>query len=178
MGELVQGRSKYTDEDRRRAVVEYCVSGMMTKVSDATGIPDTTLSTWKNKTDWWDELVATVRGEINEHILAQNLQIATKAGERVLDSLENGDEKLVMDKKTGEHIVKRVKPTGKDSMVIGGIAQDKARVQLNLPTQVHAQAADAQIQAFIEEFRSAAQSFKEKQVRVVSTQGCDDEPDN
>jgi hypothetical protein len=68
MGELVQGRSKYTDEDRRKAVVEYCVSGVMTKVSDATGIPDTTLCTWKNKSDWWDDLVATVRSEIDEQL--------------------------------------------------------------------------------------------------------------
>jgi hypothetical protein len=63
-------------------------------------------------------------------------------------------------------------------MVIGGIAQDKARVQRNLPTQLHAQAADAQIKAFIEEFRAAAESYKEKQVRVVSTQGSEDESDN
>jgi hypothetical protein len=150
----------------------------MTKVSDATGIPDTTLCTWKNKSDWWDDLVATVRSEIDEQILAQNLQIATRAGERVLDSLEKGDEKLVLDKKTGEYTVKRIKPSGKDSMVIGGIAQDKARVQRNLPTQLHAQAADAQIKTFIEEFRAAAESYKEKQVRVVSTQGSEDESDN
>ncbi len=170
MGELVHGRSKYTDEDRRRAVIEYHVSGLMTKVSDVTGIPETTLATWKNKTDWWDDLVVTVRSEINEVILAQNLQIATKAGERVLDSLENGDEKLVWDKDKGEHVIKCVKPSGKDSMVISGISQDKARVQLNLPTQIHAQGADVQIKSFIDEFREISNSFKEKQVRVVSTQ--------
>ncbi len=170
MGKLVHSRSKYTDEDRRLAVVEYCVSGNMLKVSEVTGIPDTTLATWKNKTDWWDEMVAEVRDEINEQILAQNMEIATKAGERVLDSLENGDEKLVLDKKTGEYVIKRVKPSGKDSMVISGISQDKAARGMGLPTQIHAQAADAQIKAFVEEFREAARSFKEKQVKVVSTQ--------
>ena len=39
MGELVNGRSRYSDADRRRAVVEYCISGLMTKVSESTGIP-------------------------------------------------------------------------------------------------------------------------------------------
>ena len=111
MGEMVQGRSKYSDKDRRRAVVEYCVSGVMTKVSDATGIPDTTLSLWKNKSDWWDDEVAAVRNETNEIILAQNLQIATKAGERVLHSLEHGDEKLVVDKKTEESVSKQRRKT-------------------------------------------------------------------
>ena len=170
MGKLVHSRSKYTDEDRRRAVVEYCVSGNMLKVSEVTGIPDTTLATWKNKSPWWDDEVATVRDEISEQILAQNLQIATKAGERVLDSLENGDEKLVWDKNQNEYITKRVKPSAKDSMVISGISQDKAARGMGLPTQIHAQAADAQIKAFVEEFREAARSFKEKQVKVVSTQ--------
>ena len=178
MGNLVQGRSKYSDEDRRRAVVEYCVHGVMRKVAETTDIQESTLSHWKTKADWWDGQVSAVRSEINDHILAQNLQIATKAGERVLDSLENGDEKLVVDKETGQHIVKRVMPTGKDSMVMGGIAQDKAQRQLGLPTQIHGNAADVQIKSFIEEFRVAAQSFKEKQVNVVSTQGCEDESDN
>ncbi len=136
MGKLVASRSKYTDDQRRQAVVEYCVSGLMTKVSESTGIPETTLATWKNKTDWWDDLVVAVRSEINEGILAQNLQIATKAGERVLDSLENGDEKLVWDKEKKAHVVKRVKPGAYHSMLVSGISQDKARTQLNLPTSI------------------------------------------
>ncbi len=37
------------------------VCGLMTKVSESTGIPETTL---KNKTDWWDDLVVSVRSEI------------------------------------------------------------------------------------------------------------------
>ncbi|MCZ6686989.1 MAG: hypothetical protein O7C69_04730, partial [Gammaproteobacteria bacterium] len=53
-----QPGSKYTDEDRRRAVIEYCVHGVMSKVVKITGIPDTTLAHWKNKSDWWDTLVA------------------------------------------------------------------------------------------------------------------------
>ena len=142
MSDLVSGGSKYSDEDRRRAVIEYCVHGVMSKVSKLTGIPEQTLSTWKNDTSWWGELVVEARSEINEHILAQNLEIATKAGERVLDSLENGDEKLIWDKDKGKHVIKRVKPSGKDCAVIGGISQDKARVQLNLPTSITGQTID------------------------------------
>ena len=170
MGKLVKAGSKYTDEQRRQAVVEYCIKGNDQAVSDATGICRQSINRWRLHEDWWDELVGEVRQEINEQILAQNMEIATKAGERVLDSLENGDEKLVWDKDKGEHVIKRVKPSGKDSMVISGISQDKARVQLNLPTQIQAQAADAQIQSFIKEFREISQSYKEKQTRVVSTQ--------
>ncbi len=178
MGELVQGRSKYSDEDRRRAVVEYCVSGLMSKVSECTDIPETTLSSWKNKSDWWDDQVAAVRSEIGERITAQNMEIATRANELVLDSIKNGDEKLVWDKKKEKHVIKRVKMNGKEASVTSGIAQDKARRDMGLPTHIHAQSADAQIRTFIDEFRVTAQSFNEKQVKVVSTQGSDDEPDD
>ncbi len=168
MGKLVASRSKYTDDQRRQAVVEYCVSGLMTKVSDSTGIPETTLATWKNKTDWWDDLVVAVRSEINEVILAQNLQIATKAGERVLDSLENGDEKLVWDKEKKEHVIKRVKPGAYHSMLVSGISQDKARVQQSLPTSITGKAEN--MTSLAKQFDALAQSFKEKQVNVVAVQ--------
>ena len=170
MGEIVKAGSKFNNAQRRQAVVEFCVKGNDQAVADATGICRQTINRWRLHEDWWVELVSEVRQEINEQILAQNMEIATKSGERVLDSLENGDEKLVWDKDKGEHVIKRVKPSGKDSMVISGISQDKARVQMNLPTQIQAQAADAQIKSFIDEFREISQSYKEKKVRVVSTQ--------
>ena len=160
-----QPGSKYTDEDRRRAVIEYCVHGTMSKVAKITSIPDTTLAHWKNKSDWWDTLVAEVRNEISDHILAQNMEIATKAGERVLDSLENGDEKLIWDKAKSEHVIKRVKPTGKDASVMGGIAQDKARVQLNLPTSISSnQSSEEAIQALAKEFEKLSEQHKLKDV--------------
>jgi len=165
---LVKPGSKYTDEDRRSAVVEYCVMGNMTKVSDQTGIPQTTLSHWKRNTDWWVELVAEVRTEISDQILSQNLQIATKAGERVLDSLENGDEKLVWDKNKGEHVIKRVMPTGKDSMVISGISQDKARVQLNLPTSISSNIGSEQhLEELMQKFQDLARSYDEKRINSI-----------
>ena len=100
MSDLVIPGSKYSNEDRRKAVVEYCTAGNITKVAVNTGIPRTTLNDW-TRSEWWDELVVEVRHEINDRILANNLEIATKAGERVLDSLENGDEKLIWDKAKG-----------------------------------------------------------------------------
>ncbi len=168
-----QPGSKYTDEDRRRAVIEYCVHGVMSKVVKITGIPDTTLAHWKNKSDWWDTLVAEVRNEINEKILAQNMEIAKKAGERVLDSLENGDEKLIWDKAKSEHVITRVKPTGKDASVMGGIAQDKARVQMNLPTAItDNRSTEEAIKALAKVFKDLsdehkADQLKEKQANAI-----------
>ena len=145
----------------------------MTKVSEVTSIPATTLSTWKNETDWWDDLVVAVRSEINDRILANNMEIATKAGERVLDSLENGDEKLVWDKNKNEYVKIRVKPTGKDASVMGGINRDKARVQLNLPTSIQGKSTD--MQALAGEFQRLSREYRKDQQRVVAVQNPTDQ---
>ena len=165
MSDLVGGGSKYTDDVRRRAVIEYCVGGLMTKVSETTGIPETTLAYWKNHADWWDEVVAEVRNEINDKILANNLEIAQRAADRVLDSLENGDEKLVWDKERNEYVIMRVKPTGKDASVMGGISQDKARVQLNMPTSIRGDSSN--MQALADQFRELSRTWNEKKVNSI-----------
>ena len=126
---------QYTDKDRIEAAVLWAYHGSFSRVSREMGIPRTTLIGW-SKHELWDEAVVRARQEINDKILAQNMEIAIKAGESVLDSLKNGDEKLIWDKEKGEHVIKRVKPSGKDAAVISGISQDKARVQLNLPTSI------------------------------------------
>ncbi len=181
MGELVHGRSKYTDEDRRRAVIEYHVSGLMTKVSDVTGIPETTLATWKNQSDWWDDLVVSVRNETKDIILAQNLTNARASGDALADRIANGDQKLVKVKKAIKHDDGSVEMTedyelraepmkGRDLAIVTGITQDKATRDMGLPTQIHAQTTDAQIKSFVDEFRQISRSFTEKQTKVVSTQ--------
>ena len=168
MSELVGRGSKHTDQQRRQVVIEYHVNGNDQVVADSTGISRQTINTWRLHSDWWDELLGEVRHEISEHILAQNLEIATKAGERVLDSLENGDEKLVWDKTKNEYVKIRVKPTGKDASVMGGISQDKARVQMGMATSISS--SDNTVQALADEFRKLSADHKAIQNSVVSTQ--------
>ncbi len=160
--------SKYTNQQRREAVIEYGIHGNMTKVAEVTGIPETTLAYWKNKTDWWVTVFAEVCSEISDRILPQNLQIAERANERVLDSLENGDEKLVWDKEKKEHVIKRVKPGAYQSMLVSGISQDKARVQLNLPTLITQTSSG--LDAMVKKFEAIADAYNERQARVVSVQ--------
>ncbi len=162
MGKQVKARS-YTDDQKINAAVLYAHKGTFCAVARDTGIPRTTLIGWSKQALWDDELVKA-RHQISEHILAQNLAIATKANEVVLDRLENGDSVVTKDG------VISVPMKGRDAAVVGGIMQDKAARGLGLPTQIHAQTADAQIQAFIKEFKEISESYREKQVKVVSTQ--------
>ena len=179
MGDLVETGSKYSDDDRRQAVVEYCVHGVMSKVSDTTAISETTLSHWKNKSDWWDNAVAEVRSEINEQILAQNLTNAMKAGDELADRIENGDQKLLKVKRAIKHddgsveisedYELRAEPMkGRDVAVVGGIVQDKAMRGMGLPTHIHAKAED--YQALAKQFKELSEQWDEKQIDVISIQ--------
>jgi len=57
--------SRYSDNDRRRAVQEYLASGSLAMVGEATGIPRKTLSDWHGS-EWWNRLSAELRQEQGE----------------------------------------------------------------------------------------------------------------
>jgi hypothetical protein len=54
--------SKYTNEQRIDAVVNYMILGTLSKASEACGIPLTTLYDWK-QTEWWEPLAEEARNE-------------------------------------------------------------------------------------------------------------------
>lgn len=179
MGKAVKAR-KYTNDEKINAAVLYAHKGTFCAVARDTGIPRTTLIGW-SKQGLWDDAVVKARHQIREHILAKNLSNAVESADELADRIKNGDQKLVKVKKAIKHDDGSVEITedyelraepmkGRDLAVVGGIMQDKAARDLGLPTQIHAQAADAQIQLFIKEFKEISESYREKQVRVVSTQ--------
>ena len=133
MGNLVETGSKYTDEDRRRAVLEYSLTGSLTKVASRTGIPRKTLSDWKNKSDWWVEVIAKVRHQKEAIIRANDEEVIDKAHREIVDRLDNGDVQLVRTKNGVE--LHRVPVKAKDAAIIKGISDDKRRLSLNQPTQ-------------------------------------------
>ena len=167
--------SKYSDEDRRRAVVEYFVTGNMAKVSKNMDIPETTLSGWR-KYDWWDEALAEVRSEKEEEIDANLTNLVTSAFEQAQDRIDNGDFRLVKTKKAIKHEdgslevsedyeLKRVPMGGKDLVISGGVGFDKRRLHRNQATQIHGQSAESQIKDAIAGYLKLSQGN-----RVVSTQ--------
>lgn len=132
-GVLVAPTSEYTDEQRRQACIELHTIGNIQRVSDSIGIPRRTLNDWMH-TEWFAELSAEVRQQVGESILTKNLAIAQAAQDTVLDRLENGDTKLKTIK--GKVTRHKIPMTGKDCAVVGGIYQDKARVQMGMATSI------------------------------------------
>lgn len=130
MGSLTKQGSKYSDEDRRRVVVEYFITGSMTKVAKSIGIPRRTLNDWK-KADWWDELVATVRHEKGEELDAKLTKLIDSAFEQAQDRVENGDFRLTKDNE-----LIRVPMGGQALVTSGAITYDKRQLNRNQPTSI------------------------------------------
>ncbi len=167
MSDLVGPGSKYTDEDRRRAALEYALTGSLTKVAKRTGIPRKTVSDWKNKSDWWVEVSAKVRHQKEAKILADNEEIIDKAHREIVDRLDNGDVQLVRTKNGVE--LHKVPVKAKDAAVIRGISDDKRRLSLNQPTAITGNSTD--MKTLANEFAKLSDEMsRERNRRVVSTQ--------
>ncbi len=120
MERLVETGSKYTDEDRRKAVVLYLVLGSDTAVAKESGYPRRTISRWRNS-DWWEQVVTTVSGEIEDKLRATFRKVALEGGQSALDAIRSKDVK------------------GKEAMIMSGIAYDKLRLSENRPTSITGQ---------------------------------------
>ena len=103
----------------------------ITRTSEITGIPKTTIHHWTTL-PWWAERLEQFRIETNAETKHQLLSIVRAGYDNVLDRLENGDHRPV-----GKEIA-RVPMTGKDSAVVASIALDKLRVAEGLPTRITA----------------------------------------
>jgi len=159
-----QPGSKYTNAERRAVIADYFITGNITKTADMNNMPRRTVGTWL-ESKWGVELLAEVRHEKREEFDAHLTKLIDSAFEQAQDRVENGDYRVSKDGK-----LIRVPMGGKELVISGATVYDKQRLHRNQPTQIQAQAADAQIQSFIDEYRKISQSYKEKQVKVVSTQ--------
>ena len=132
MGELVETGSKYSDEDRRKAVVLYLVLGSDTLVAQESGICRQTINKWRNNADWWEQEADKVAHEIEDKLRAGLRKITLEGTELVLEAIRNKELK------------------GKEAMVTVGIAYDKLRLSENRPTSITGQSTGG-IQARLED---------------------------
>ena len=127
---LVPTGSKYTDEDRRQAVVLYLTLGTNIAVAKEIGCDDSTISRWR-ESEWWEQEAQKVAEEIEDEYRAKLRKVALKGADQAITSLDAGEVKA------------------KDAMVISGIAYDKLRLSENRPTSITA--ASGGIQSKLEE---------------------------
>jgi len=128
---LVPTGSKYTDADRRRAVVLYIVLGTDTAVAKELGCPRRTVGDWR-RTDWWEQESTVVRQEIEDKFRSKLRKVALEGTQLALDAIRSKELK------------------GKEAMITAGIAYDKLRLSENRPTSITGQSTGG-IQARLED---------------------------
>jgi len=119
MGDFVVRGSRYSDEDRRAAVLLYLIYGNVTRVARQLDIPATTIQGWR-QSDWWDVLSVEVREEKEEEVRAHLTNIVGAAFEELEDRLANGNVRLLKD---GTQV--RVPISGRDAAWIAAVMIDK-----------------------------------------------------
>ncbi len=160
MGRLVETGSKYSDEDRRKAVVLYLVHGSDTRVAQESGINRATICKWRNHSDWWDQVAATVSGEIEDKLRATFRKVALEGTQLALDAIRSKELK------------------GKEAMITAGIAYDKLRLSENRPTSITGQSTGG-IQARLEEISDQMLELeRQREAKLVSEQPASEPEDD
>jgi len=140
--------SQYSDEQRREAAAHYVVHGVMTKVTELTGISSATLSDWKTKSDWWEGLTESIRAEKSDEIDATISRTLEKSSKQLIDRIDNGDDIITKD---GEHVRQLMR--GRDLATVFGIMFDKRQIIRNLPTSIKAESTDSRLNQLAEKVR-------------------------
>jgi hypothetical protein len=147
MSQLCPTGSKYTDDQRLNAATEYAIKGSFVKVSESTGIPDSTLRGWRDS-EWWDETVAMVRDQKHSEIRARYVEIIQAAQDQTIKELPNA--------------------TAQQAATVAGIAFDKVRIADNLPIKL---TGDVSVEALAQQFQDMYDKrMAERDYRVVSEQ--------
>lgn len=148
-------RSKYSHDDRMRALGEYAIHGTCTQVEKYTGIPNQTVNDW-TKQEWWIAELKIVR-ELNKTAIESKYeQIVLKGLDAQLDRLNKGDP--YMTKATDDDGVTTdvvaYKPVAYRDLVVGsGIGFDKMRLIRNEPTSIKAESTDARLDNLAQKVR-------------------------
>ncbi len=128
--------SQYSHADIIRAATSYLIHGNIQKVATEIGIPQRTISDWKNSI-WWEPLSTEIRYGKEEEFEAAFKENARLALSAVQDRLKHGDTKLVKGK-DGEYVDRKVPVGARDAMIIAGISFDKLRLSRGDPTTITA----------------------------------------
>ena len=133
----VQNGSKYSNEDRARAVYTFISTGTLKRTALATNIPLPTLYDW-NKIEWWAEIATRVHEEKHDEYNAGFSRIIEESMQVIEKQLKSGDVKA------------------RDAATILGITFDKKQILNNKPTSISGKTIDiSKLQGDFERYLAA-----------------------
>jgi len=156
MSQLVGQGSRYTDEQRRQAAIQYAIEGSLAKIEQDLGIPDSTMCDWL-KQDWCIELIGELRTANQDRHISQYHELTRKA----LSTANRGIDELAGDKLSAADI--------KALVVTGATATDKARLLMNQPTSIRGDSDS--IKDLAAQFAKIEQDHNNIKSSVVAVQG-------
>ena len=137
-----------TREQKTQAAIQYAIQGSLTKIERDQGIPDSTVSQWKDQ-EWWVETVGKIRNEkLQEHIAKYN-QMVDLAQDKALELIPN-------------------MTSAKEATLVACMSNDKSLLLQGKPTSISGKAES--MSTLANEFRALSAKWEEKQAKVVSTQ--------
>jgi hypothetical protein len=118
--------SRYTDQQRREAILLFLLHGTWRKVAELARIPQRTLNDWALQ-PWFGTLLAEVRAEKGNELDGGFTRIIHEATEQLLDRLKNGDAVVIGGK------VHRKPISARDLALVTAITYDKRALARNQP---------------------------------------------
>ena len=143
-------------------MADFVVTGNITKTAALHNMPEQTVRDW-TKSEWGIELVGEIREQKAPELDANFTKLIDSAFKQAQDRVDNGDYRVTKDGK-----LIRVPMGGKELVISGATVYDKQRLHRNQPTAITGKAET--LNSLAKQFDQLAQSYKEKQVKVVSVQ--------
>ena len=123
LSDLYHPGSKYTPEEKVRAVMIYVMHGTIKKSAKVAGIPQQTMSHWKNKAVWWEDTVRECRKKKQNELDAMYTGLIHDIIGQVQDRVTNGDSK--MDR---NGVIQKIPMGGKDLSIVMAVTFDKRQL--------------------------------------------------
>lgn len=122
-----------------------------------TGISRHNLTRWARE-QWYSDAIELVREKIDEELDANLTAVVHKGAREVLDRLDNGD---YFYNKDGQLVRKPI--SGREAMLITGIAHDKRSLKRGKPTSISENVSeDARLERLAERFKAMAASERDE----------------
>ena len=117
-------KSKWNEEQKREAVAIWLCNGNARLASEQTGIPKSTIQSWKRiQPEWFNKVAEEIWGAVEDRMKSRYNQINDLATAALIDRLKNGDTKVLSN---GQKVMQPV--AARDLIIIAGTSQDKVRV--------------------------------------------------
>ncbi len=128
--DIYDPRAKIDPEMKIHAAMCFMMAGTVTGCANLCGIDSRTISNWKNKSQWWDAVLAKVRKEKQDELDAALSEVIHTSVDALKDRLKDGDEVVTKDG------IVRKQVGGRDLATILSTLYDKRSMVRGDPTSI------------------------------------------